>query len=335
MTPPSPPEPPPPPELQGPGAEPTEDEPTVQPCPEQAAAAISAATGCAPEKIPRMLVRARVIEYYRECWHERLWGGYHERSRAMHAGLYAGAGDDPEEARLRLDEHLAAVAGLGDGPARLLDAGCGIGGTAIHLARRHPGLRVTGVDVSGEQVRFGQQLADQAGLRDRVLLLERDYLDTGLAGGSVEVVLAIDSLSHCADRPAFAREALRLLAPDGCLVVSGACRSGRPLDALEAHDYETLLRGFALADCFARPPEEVFCAAGFVEPWLEDLTERVLPGLARASARASALLENVRLPPLRHGHEQACVALYALFQSGALRYLAFRARKPGGAVEPR
>jgi SAM-dependent methyltransferase len=295
----------------------------------RAAAAVKAATGYAPEEVPPTPEHDRMVEYYRECWHARLWNGHNVTSRAMHVGLYHGPADDPEQARLRLDEHVADAAGLGAAPARLLDAGCGIGGTALHLCRRHPALRVTGVNLCPEQVWLGRQLVDAAGLRDRVLLLPRDYRDTGLPAESFDVVLAIDSLTHCDDRPAFAQEAHRVLRPGGCLVLADTFHSARPFTSLEARCYEGLLEGFALADCFARPPEEVFGAAGFVEPWFEDLTARALPGLERESERASTLLQHVQLPPLRRGHERGCVALHALCQNGALRYGVFRARRPG------
>jgi hypothetical protein len=52
--------------------------------------------------------------------------------------------------------------------------------------------------------------------------------------------------------------------------------------------------------------------------------------MERASERASTLLQHVQLPPLRRGHERACVALHALCESGALRYGAFRARRAEG-----
>ncbi len=48
------------------------------------------------------------------------------------------------------------------------DLGCGPGQLVIELARRSPGLHVTGIDLSDEMLAQGQDNAHRAGVADRV-----------------------------------------------------------------------------------------------------------------------------------------------------------------------
>ena len=66
---------------------------------------------------------------------------------------------------------LAEASGIGPDD-HVLDAGCGIGGPARHLARAY-GCRVTGVDFTPEFVDVGNELTRRAGLADRLPGLER------------------------------------------------------------------------------------------------------------------------------------------------------------------
>ena len=49
-------------------------------------------------------------------------------------------------------------------PARVLDVGCGIGGTSRYLAAKFPGASVTGITLSPNQVKRGTELAAERGL---------------------------------------------------------------------------------------------------------------------------------------------------------------------------
>lgn len=66
-----------------------------------------------------------------------------------------------------LDERLATILG----PGRLLDLGCGTGELARLLAGRHPGLFVTGVDVSAAMVALARR---RTGVLERVDFLVAD-----------------------------------------------------------------------------------------------------------------------------------------------------------------
>jgi ubiquinone/menaquinone biosynthesis C-methylase UbiE len=73
-----------------------------------------------------------------------------------------------DKANNRLMEHLHL-----ERPARMLDLACGAGGFIIELARRHPRLQITGVDLHPEMVRQGRQDAAAAKLSN-IQFIEQD-----------------------------------------------------------------------------------------------------------------------------------------------------------------
>ena len=57
---------------------------------------------------------------------------------------------------------------------RVIEAGCGWGSLALHMARRY-GVSVRAFNISREQVRYARQRAEEQGLADRVEFVEDDY----------------------------------------------------------------------------------------------------------------------------------------------------------------
>lgn len=173
-----------------------------------------------------------VVDYY-ECAGPdyRAWSPRFN----MHFGYYR-RGMNP----LRLEPMLAAMndeilRGLAipaGQPAHVLDLGCGLGATARQLARRVPGLAVTGLTIVPGQVREGQRLSAAEGLDDRVRLIHADYTAIPLPDHSVDYAYAIESVCHArgADKAAFVRELCRVLRPGGRFVIAdGFMKHGRPL----------------------------------------------------------------------------------------------------------
>src|SRR5262245_45772379 len=97
----------------------------------------------------------RLSWFYSKLWGEHIHHGYWE------------TGDSrvpPEVAQVRLIEKLAGAARIERG-CEVLDAGCGIGGSSLWLARER-GCRVTGVTLSGRQSGMAVRSARRAGLSD-------------------------------------------------------------------------------------------------------------------------------------------------------------------------
>jgi ubiquinone/menaquinone biosynthesis C-methylase UbiE len=114
--------------------------------------------------------------------------------------------------------------GLGAGD-RVLDYGCGPGSFAIAAAERVGAAgKVYALDKNPQALKTVERKAAEKGLHNVVTILSR--YDTGLADGSVDVVLLYDTL-HLLENPVeVLRELRRVLKPGGLL----SCRDHHMTD---------------------------------------------------------------------------------------------------------
>jgi cyclopropane fatty-acyl-phospholipid synthase-like methyltransferase len=130
---------------------------------------------------------------------------------------YWGPDDDPGVTpEDRFTDHLVSLLAVAPG-ARVLDIGCGAGGPTVRLAAA-TGASVTGITVSGEEVRSGTALAQARGVADLVRFEQVDAMRLPYADGSFDAVWAIEALMYMPDRAECLREVHRVLAPGGRLV---------------------------------------------------------------------------------------------------------------------
>ena len=113
--------------------------------------------------------------------------------------------------RTRLE---AALAALGDGPGRLLDAGMGGGRLAAELDAR--GWTLTGVDSSAQMVELARRRLPH--LADR--LIEADVAALPFAAESFDAVVATGALEYVGDLGRGLGELSRVLRPGARTVVS-------------------------------------------------------------------------------------------------------------------
>jgi ubiquinone/menaquinone biosynthesis C-methylase UbiE len=112
-------------------------------------------------------------------------------------------------------EHDAVLRGLrGLGPGRVLDIGCGTGLLASRVRAELPGAEVVGCDFSRGM------LAQAAGHRRALALVQASALSLPFAGGAFEAVVSTEAFHWFPDQNAALREFFRVLAPKGRLLVS-------------------------------------------------------------------------------------------------------------------
>jgi len=109
-------------------------------------------------------------------------------------------------------EAVLAHAGITES-TNVLDVGCGVGTTAIEIARRN-GARVTAVDIAPLMLERASANVAASDVAHRVTVTPGDILDLDFADGAFDVVLA-EAVTMFVDRARAAAELARVTAPGG------------------------------------------------------------------------------------------------------------------------
>ncbi|MFI7222115.1 geranyl diphosphate 2-C-methyltransferase [Nonomuraea angiospora] len=104
---------------------------------------------------------------------------------------------------------------------RVMDAGCGRGGSSLLVNRRY-GCQVDGVSISESQVAFANEQAEKRGVSDKVRFHFRNMLDTGFESGSFQAIWNNESTMYVELSLLFAAHA-RLLRRGGRYVCITGC----------------------------------------------------------------------------------------------------------------
>jgi SAM-dependent methyltransferase len=146
----------------------------------------------------------------------------------------------------------------------VLDIGCGSGGIAIDLVRRHDAGRVVGIDVEPPVCRRATELVDGAGLSDRIEIQIVDPGPLPFAEGAFDVVFSKDSIVHIPDKEALCLDVFRVLRPGGWFVASDWLIAHDDTPSAAMADY---IAAEALDFGMASPQRyrQALAAAGFVD----------------------------------------------------------------------
>ena len=118
---------------------------------------------------------------------------------------------------------LARAAGL-ETHQRVLDAGCGVCGPGIDIAREIPGLRLVGLTLSPRQTATAMQLIRDAGLSGRLHVVNGDYHALPFGDRSFDTVLFLESVGYADNLTQLFAGVHRVLRPGGSLYVKDVFR---------------------------------------------------------------------------------------------------------------
>lgn len=159
-----------------------------------------------------------VINYYDLTQQHMRWFWKLDESMGLHYGIWEKGTQSLADSIINTNRILAEMGGIQKGQ-KVLDAGCGVGGSSIYIAKNF-GAHCTGITLSKRQVQTGSANAEKNQVADRVNFEVNNYLDTGYPDNSFDVVWAMESMATSPDKPLFFKEMNRVLKPGGKLLIA-------------------------------------------------------------------------------------------------------------------
>jgi len=106
---------------------------------------------------------------------------------------------------------------------RVLDAGCGIGGSSRYLAQTY-GCRIEAIDLTPQFVEAATRLNALCGMSERIAVHEASVTDLPFPEGSFDVVWCQNVTMNVEDKRRMFSEAFRVLVPGGIYTFSHAAQ---------------------------------------------------------------------------------------------------------------
>lgn len=153
----------------------------------------------------------QTLNHYQKWWHL-------DDALAVHYGFWKDDTKTFSEALQNTNRFLAEMAEIKKG-ARILDAGCGVGGSAFYLAKNKQ-AKVTGITLSQKQLVFANGKLKDLKLDKFVDFKLGNYSQTSFSDNTFDLIWAIESITSAPDKRQFAAEAFRILKPGGTLIIA-------------------------------------------------------------------------------------------------------------------
>lgn len=205
--------------------------------------------------------------------------------RHVHWGLWddprAATGTDEDYARAaeNLTVQLCTLAQMADGQ-RVLDAGCGFGGTIASLNAQLQHMDMTGLNIDPRQLARAREQVHARG-DNRIAFIEGDACALPFPDASFDRVLAVECIFHFPSREKFFQEAQRVLKPGGILALSDFIPSPLfvPVTSLVNSKFFEKYNVYGHSDVSTTRAGYARLAArtGFAVPAMRDVTRNTLP----------------------------------------------------------
>lgn len=203
-----------------------------------------------------------------------------KKNLAMHYGFWDKNTKKLHDALINENEVFADKLEIKKGDT-VLDAGCGVGGSAIWIAEKY-GAKVTGITVVDKQVKQATKNAKNRNVDNRVNFEAMDYCKTNFPDEAFDKIYAMESSCYAPDKQVFLKEMNRLLKPGGKLLLADVFSESGNMSNRDKVELDDWLKGWAVPNL---PDLKTFHFSlrdtGFRKISDENMKDKIMPSSKR------------------------------------------------------
>jgi len=167
-------------------------------------------------------VKKDIVNHYEQMWPEFVKLMYADKTFGIHLGYYEKGIRTFEEAAINMNnfvEKLLDLDRLDKNNIKILDAGCGVGGTSIYLAKKYPQIKFIGITIVPDQINHANKFALENNVNSNTEFFLGDFCKTGISDNYFDGVFALESVCYAENKYSFLLEAARVLKSNRKLVI--------------------------------------------------------------------------------------------------------------------
>ncbi len=187
-----------------------------------------------------------IINYYDYCDIDYKITWRDKESLGMHFGFWDKSTKSHKESLLNQNKKLAELAKINSEDI-ILDAGCGVGGTSIWLAKNF-NAKVHSISLSKKQINLAKEYSIKSNMQHLTNFSVQDYNKTSFSSEMFTVLWAQESVPNALDKKAFLKESYRLLKKRGRLVIADYFLSKKKQNPTESGILDKWMKGWAMSN---------------------------------------------------------------------------------------
>tara|TARA_B100001287_G_C22673024_1_gene526214 strand:+ start:970 stop:1842 length:873 start_codon:yes stop_codon:yes gene_type:complete len=275
-----------------------------------------------------------VFDYYENCWDERFRNGHNNISSACHYGFYIDPSvnsientrNDYDLSKKKLNDILIEKINVNkNNKIKILDAGCGYGGTMLHLSNHFKNSVIHGITLTDTQILCTQNIINNNNNDKNCKVFFGNFnnccynINTYNINEKYDIIFFIESICHANYKKTTIQYGLDMLNPGGSLIVFDYFENIKndyiPSEILE--NLNIIKDGMAIPS-FININD--FNHLNFKEINIQNVTSHILPGMRYSKEKAIKILNTNINNDLMKKHLNGCIQMYNMHKSNHLNY---------------
>ena len=213
-----------------------------------------------------------------------------DRTHCIHHGYYEKGIRTHLQAVNNLNNLVDSLLGLKKDKTKtkkILDAGCGIGGTVVYLAEKYPTAKFTGITKVPEHIKLAKNYAEEKQVIANTDFISKDFTNTSFSNNQFEVVYLVESSCYAPDKQILIKEMQRILKPNGTLIIIDIFLTNIKQNYFIKNIYKWFCKGWGLPNLIKLEEfKDSLKTEGFHEITERDLTKNITRTIFRGDIQS-------------------------------------------------